>query len=112
MAVHSTQAQLKLPALLPGSKLNDPHQTEDPAKYPAEESKYVLPYLLEKSPEFRDLSDMRQQVNYTDLGYHKHNSDNAADRDGKPQNAMNTPRTFFGVRMSPTEIRLLICINL
>ncbi|KAJ6184296.1 hypothetical protein N7519_005597 [Penicillium mononematosum] len=61
MAVHSTLSQLELPALLPGSQLYDPHLTEDPAEYPAEESRSVLPYLLEKSPEFRDLSDMRQQ---------------------------------------------------
>ncbi|OQE32774.1 hypothetical protein PENFLA_c001G06378 [Penicillium flavigenum] len=57
MAVHSIQAQLELPALLPGSQLNDPHLTEDLAEYPAEESRSALPYLLEKSPEFRDLSD-------------------------------------------------------
>ncbi|CAG8297604.1 unnamed protein product [Penicillium nalgiovense] len=61
MAVHSTQAQLELPALFPGSQLNDHHLTEDLAEYPAAESRSVLPYLLEKSPEFRELSDTRQQ---------------------------------------------------
>lgn len=35
MAVHSTQAKLELPALLPGSQLNDHHLTEVLAEYPA-----------------------------------------------------------------------------
>ena len=112
MTVHSIQAQLELPDLLPGSQLNDPHLTDDLAEYSAEESRSVLPYLMEKSPEFRDLSDMRQQVNYTDLRYHEHNSDNPADRDGKPPSPINTSRTSCEMRMRRTKIRLRTFISL
>ncbi|KAJ5617070.1 hypothetical protein N7537_002184 [Penicillium hordei] len=59
--VNSSQAQMDVPAPLPGSQPNSPQPTEDLTEDVAEKSRSVVPYLLENSPEFRELSDVRQQ---------------------------------------------------
>ncbi|CRL26111.1 Ribosomal RNA methyltransferase RrmJ/FtsJ [Penicillium camemberti] len=60
-AVDSSQAQVEVPAPLPGSQPNSPQPTEDLTEDVAEKSRSVVPYLLENSPEFRELSDVRQR---------------------------------------------------
>ncbi|KAJ5186803.1 hypothetical protein N7449_009797 [Penicillium cf. viridicatum] len=60
-AVNLSQAQVEVPAPLLGSQPNSPQPTEDLMEDVAEKSRSVIPYLLENSPEFRELSDVRQQ---------------------------------------------------
>ncbi|KAJ5356532.1 hypothetical protein N7517_011141 [Penicillium concentricum] len=60
-AVDSSQAQVKASTLLPDSQPDSLHSTEEPTEDPAGKSRSVVPYLLEKSPEFRELSDVRQR---------------------------------------------------
>ncbi|KAI2732237.1 hypothetical protein CBS147332_1376 [Penicillium roqueforti] len=55
------QAQVEASALLPDSQPNDPQPTKDPAEDCTEKGRSVVPYLLENSPEFRELSDLRQK---------------------------------------------------
>lgn len=67
-AINSSQAQVDASALLPDT--NNPPPTKNLMGDHAEKSRYFVPYLLEKSPEFRELSDLRQQVSHTELGYY------------------------------------------
>ncbi|KAF7527071.1 hypothetical protein PCG10_003272 [Penicillium crustosum] len=60
-AVNPSHPQVEAPAPLPGSHSNSPHPTEDLMEDVAEKSNSVVPYLLEKSPEFRELTDVRQR---------------------------------------------------
>ncbi|KGO67646.1 hypothetical protein PITC_064090 [Penicillium italicum] len=60
-AGNSSKAQVEDSVLPPGSQPNDPQLTEEPTEDRAEKSRSVVPYLLEKSPEFRKLSDVKQQ---------------------------------------------------
>lgn len=69
-AVDSSQAQVEVSALLPGSQPNSPQPTENLTEDVAEKSRSVVPYLLENSPEFRELSDVRQQVSHIKPRYH------------------------------------------
>ncbi|KAJ5178143.1 uncharacterized protein N7500_000842 [Penicillium coprophilum] len=59
--VDLSQAQVEVPALLPESQTNDPQLTKESTEDSAETSKSVIPYLLEKSPEFRELSEVRKR---------------------------------------------------
>lgn len=61
------QAQVEASALLPDSQPNDPQPTKDPAEDCTENGRSVVPYLLENSPEFRELSDLRQKASHTEL---------------------------------------------
>ncbi|KAJ5497058.1 hypothetical protein N7463_009045 [Penicillium fimorum] len=60
-AVDSGQGQVEASTLLPDSQLDNPQSIEEPTEEPAENSRSVVPYLLETSPEFRELSDVRQR---------------------------------------------------
>ncbi|OQE07226.1 hypothetical protein PENVUL_c014G08193 [Penicillium vulpinum] len=60
-AFDSSQAQVEAFDLLPDSQPNDRQLMENLMEYHAEKRNSVIPYLLEKSPEFRELSDVRQQ---------------------------------------------------
>lgn len=62
-AVNSSQVQVEASVLLPGSQPNDPRLTEDLTEDRAKKSRSIISYLLERSAEFRELSDVRQQVN-------------------------------------------------
>lgn len=76
VVVNSRQAQVEVPAPLPGSQPNtgsqpnNPRPTEDLVGDVAEKSRSVIPYLLENSPEFRELSAVRQQVNHINPRYY------------------------------------------
>lgn len=71
-AVNPSHPQVEAPAPLPGSHSNSPHPTEDLMEDVAEKSNSVVPYLLEKSPEFRELTDVRQRVSHIKPRYHTH----------------------------------------
>ncbi|KGO40942.1 hypothetical protein PEX1_085710 [Penicillium expansum] len=60
-AVNSSQVQVEASVLLPGSQPNDPRLTEDLTEDRAKKSRSIISYLLERSAEFRELSDVRQQ---------------------------------------------------
>jgi hypothetical protein len=68
-AVNSSKAQVEAPALLPDNQSNNSQPTEDLTKDCTEKSRSVVPYLLENSPEYRELSDVRQQVSHTEPRY-------------------------------------------
>lgn len=102
-AIHLSQAQVEASALPHDRQLNDPQRTEDATEDRAEKIRSIVPYLLEKCPEFRELSDLRQQVNHTESKCHTHVSNHAIYRDGKPWRAKKTLRTFVKMRTSPTK---------
>ncbi|KAJ5200281.1 hypothetical protein N7491_008918 [Penicillium cf. griseofulvum] len=60
-AVDSSEPQVEGSVLLPDNQSNDSQLTEDLTKDRAEKSRSVMLYLLEKSPEYRELSDVREQ---------------------------------------------------
>ncbi|OQE44419.1 hypothetical protein PENCOP_c002G03951 [Penicillium coprophilum] len=55
--VDSSQAQVEVPALLSESQPDDPLLTKEFTEESAEKSRSVILYLLEKSPDFRGLSE-------------------------------------------------------
>lgn len=68
--VDSNQVQTEAFTLLPTGHERTPEVEEEQTELHVDKSKSVILFLLENSPEFRYLSNIRQQVSHTVLKYY------------------------------------------